>query len=384
MADAEVIFDLSSGFAEAEEQWRALEQTGHGSPYQQFDWARAWWEHIGKHKGITPHVLRLARGDETLALLAVGFRRHLGLTVARPIGERHFNIHMPLWATGAAGRVTPGEYRRALVEACRRLGADVLCFAHQPDIWAGSSGHAAAGEAGTSSGDVYLLPLTRDFTALARARRSKRYLQQIRRKREGLAVRAGPVSFRRADDEATCARVIAEAVRHRSERRQHCGVPSFLHEAGGPEFIRDLTLRGLGAPEGRCVMAAHYLEAGSQIIATYFGSGFNGHYACFVNSFDMAYEECSPGDILLHDLIANLCSLGLGSLDLGVGEGRYKEAWCDPLPLFASTEALTPLGSIYAGSVRASGNAKRIIRNNNSLWHGWRSVRKLRAQFRSY
>jgi CelD/BcsL family acetyltransferase involved in cellulose biosynthesis len=290
---------------------------------------------------------------------------------------------MPIWSSRFLEDPTTRLGRTSLEALLRRigerLGVDAMTFLHQPRRWDHIENPLSAVRAEIASSPAFTLALAANFESIARTRRSARSLQQIRRKRRRLEAAAGSLTFGRARDAQTCERVIDKATRDRAERRRTSGVPSFFDMEGGARFIREAALNGLNQPDGDCVLAVHYLQAGDTIVASYFGGSAGGHYSCFANAFDIAFEKHSPGEIILHDLIRHLCEQGLQSMDLGVGEEHYKKLWCDALPLHAGTLPITALGALYSGGARSYRAAKQALKSSDLLWSGWRAARKLRA-----
>ncbi|HSP26662.1 MAG TPA: GNAT family N-acetyltransferase, partial [Saliniramus sp.] len=327
-------------------------------------------------------VLLRLRGA-LVAILPLGVRTQAGVRIGSILGGRHVNFQMPLWSPGFLDDTTirlDGAGLEALLRRIgERLGVDALTFLHQPGRWNHSDNPLASIRAEVANSPAFTLPLAANFESIARARRSARSLQQIRRKRRRLEAAAGPLVFARARDPQTCERVIDKAIRDRAARRRTSGIPSFFDVEGGARFVRETALRGLNQPDGDCVLAVHYLQAGDVIVASYFGGSAGGHYSCFANAFDVAFEKYSPGDLILHDLISHLCEQGLQGMDLGVGEEHYKKLWCDTIPLHAGTLPITALGALYSGGARSYRAARQAVKNSDLFRSGWRAARRLRA-----
>ncbi len=99
-----------------------------------------------------------------------------------------------------------------------------------------------------------------------------------------------------------------------------------------------------------------------------------------VNSFDLDpnIARSSPGDLLVSRIIEEKCRGGLKSLDLGIGEGRYKDTWCNIRePLFDTVLPVTIKGHVFALAESLRLKAKRTIKQNDRVWA---LVRKLRAR----
>ncbi len=97
-----------------EAEWRELERDGIGSPYQRFDWMRAYAESLPS-PDEQPHPVLILRDEARRPLLLMPLAIEGGaLRVASGLGGRHANFHMPLCPPGAAQRLAPEALRPAL------------------------------------------------------------------------------------------------------------------------------------------------------------------------------------------------------------------------------------------------------------------------------
>lgn len=375
---------IETDFDHCAEIWQALERDAVASPYQGHAWISSWWRHVEARDGAEPRIVMLRRNGTLAAIIPLVLRRHMGAKVAGMIGGKHFNYQVPVWRPELFDDAARDAMPHTLRVIARTIGADLIEMTNLPAEWNAKANPLALGTAGASPSPSYMLPLSGSFAEICEARRSKKSLQQLRRKRKKLEGLSGSVRFLQAQNEATCAMVLRAAAAHREARRIASGVPSFFEMTGSEAFLRESACTGIIAHErGGSLSSAvrlHYLQAGDTVVATYIGAALNGVYSCFVNSFDTAFESCSPGDILLHDLIESLCEEGFQGFDLGVGEERYKKAWCDPVTLYSLRIPITPRGWIYGNAARFSQDGKRLIKQNPLLWRGWRSVRRLASR----
>jgi CelD/BcsL family acetyltransferase involved in cellulose biosynthesis len=89
----------------------------------------------------------------------------------------------------------------------------------------------------------------------------------------------------------------------------------------------------------------------------------------------------SPGLILLGHMINECGARGVQSFDIGVGRAHYKSVFCrDPVPLFDTFVALTPLGRLATTAFAAAFSAKRAIKQNGALWAAVQTWRRVRAR----
>src|SRR4051794_41642363 len=99
----EAIRDLAA----AEAIWRELEAVGTSSPYQRFDWQKAYVEALAESRGFEPCVLLVRDCDgRPCLLIPLAIERRPGLATAGAIGGKHADYHLPLIAAGG-GRPPP-------------------------------------------------------------------------------------------------------------------------------------------------------------------------------------------------------------------------------------------------------------------------------------
>jgi CelD/BcsL family acetyltransferase involved in cellulose biosynthesis len=375
---------IETDFDRCADTWQAFEVDATATPYQSHAWISSWWNHVEMRESAQPCTVMLRRNGRLAAIIPLVMRRHMGARIAGMIGGKHFNYQAPVWRPEMLDDAARDAMPQTLRVIARTIGADLIEVTNLPREWRGQVNPLALKTASECPSPSYMLPLSGSFAEICEARRSKKSLQQLRRKRKKLEGLTGSVRFMQARDEATCAMVLRAAAAHRAARRAASGVPSFFETPGSEAFLREcasacITAEGHGNMSS-CAVRLHYLQAGDTVVATYIGAALNGVYSCFVNSFDTAFEACSPGDILLHDLIESLCEEDFHTFDLGVGEERYKKAWCDPVPLYDLRIPITPRGWIYSNAARVSQDGKRLIKQNPMLWRGWRSMRRLASR----
>lgn len=360
--------------------WQRLEAGAMASPYQRYALTRAWWKHCEKQNHGHLQVVGVFHEGAPFAVMPLVIERSLGMRVALPVGARHFNWQFPLWDSMRAAQFGPDAIYRLMRRIGAAIDADAIVYPNMPAKWGGRENPFLAAGATESPSATYHLGLHPDFEALAQARRSAKALKQIRRKRIQLEKSAGPVSLQRAQNADDIGRVLDAAMIQRAARKRSCGIPNIFDRPGTAAFMRELLEESCSFSMRDAPLSAYALFAGEHIVATYFGTSLNGSFSCFINSFDDAFGSFSPGDIALHDVIARACAEGLTGLDLGVGDERYKQAWCERVPLFESSAPITLRGRIYEQAMRMSRGSKRAIKQNQTLWGSWRAVRRVTAR----
>jgi len=96
-ANPSLTVQIFDDLAEVEPLWRALEAEGAGSPYQRFDWVRAYVEAFTAHEPFEPRVAVLRDvADRAVMLRPLAVRQRYGCRIASMVGGKHANYHVPI------------------------------------------------------------------------------------------------------------------------------------------------------------------------------------------------------------------------------------------------------------------------------------------------
>ena len=94
-------------------------------------------------------------------------------------------------------------------------------------------------------------------------------------------------------------------------------------------------------------------------------------------------EPVVSSETAIHAAIERYYNVGpsyeevLEDFDLGIGGGRYKEAWCDADPLVDVLVPMTWRGRLMAAAARVPQAVRSTIKNNPKLWDLAQKVRKM-------
>ena len=133
IAHLEILQDLR----EAEPIWRNLEVSQFSTPYQRFDFLKAWQANVGVSEDLQPFIVVATSADgKPLLLLPLAMGRENGANVVRFLGGKHTTFNMGLWQRDFASSVTKADLD-TMLSAIHDHGADVLAFTQQPRSWMG-------------------------------------------------------------------------------------------------------------------------------------------------------------------------------------------------------------------------------------------------------
>lgn len=366
---------------EAEAPWRALEGgDGLRTPYQRYDFLKAWQAHVGTAESVTPFiVVGFNAGEAPLFLLPLGASRVGGLRLVEFLGGKHANFNMGLWRRELAARVSGPELKKVLRPLKDR--ADLMVLMNQPLTWSGTTNPLALLPHQRSANFGFSGSLASDFEALLRAHTNSSARKKMRKKERALA-ELGTVRFGRVDCPNEIRRVLDAFFKQKSARTRAIGVPDVFAEPGVRRFIEAAANDRLA--QGEPVIELYALSVDDIIVATMGGIVGGGRFCAMFNSIlpgRFAIE--SPGEQLIVNLVRQCCERGLDTFDLGIGESRYKNLFCeDAEPLFDNYLPLTSAGSLLALAYRAGSVVKRGIKQQPTLWSMVCGARRLRASLK--
>jgi CelD/BcsL family acetyltransferase involved in cellulose biosynthesis len=361
-----------------ESWWRGFETVATGSPYQRMDWVRAYLDTLGKADGETSRVVigRDASGATAL-ILPLTVRASGPVRVAGPVGGAHANYHAPLWRPGASF----GNPAALLASIGRLVGADVVAFPFMPRAWNGEANPLAPANAPPGVSQAYRLALGASGEEVLSRVLSRDGRKKLRHKSKKLS-EIGALALRQAVTPAEVEVVLATFFAHKAERRRSIGLPNPFEVPAAREFLRRACLAGLEA--GTPAVELYGLYAGERLVATLAGAADPSRLSAMVLSFDAGDGEVarrSPGDLLLSHLIEEQCRRGRAVLDLGVGEARYKDTFCDGVDDLADVLVpVTPLGHAYAALAGVRRETKRFVKRTPWAWSLVTRLRRRRAR----
>jgi CelD/BcsL family acetyltransferase involved in cellulose biosynthesis len=367
----EVFDDL----APLEPVWRELQETGVSSPYQRFDWARAYINACAAAERFEPRILVVRNAvGRAILLLPLAVERRAGCRIARLVGGKQVNYGLPLWAPGDAP--TAAELKALLHGAGARLGLDAYAFANLPLSWRGAA-NPLAEEGRPSPSDGYRLRLDPDPDATLKRAFGGETRKKLRSKERKLR-EIGEIRHVVAATGEEAEAILQAFFRQKRERFGALGIANPFEEPATQDFLRAAALAGLA--RGEPAVELHALCVGERIVAT-FGAAVDGRRCCgMINSFDSSTEiaRSSPGDLLLQRVIEAQCGKGRNIFDLGVGEARYKDSICDETePLVDAAFGVTLRGHLYVQATAGFQRAKRFVKR--TPW-AWRLAQRVRVR----
>jgi CelD/BcsL family acetyltransferase involved in cellulose biosynthesis len=360
--------------------WTELESIASASAYQTRKWLLPWIEIVGRPNGIRPMIV-VARGanDSPVALFPFGIVQQGGVRLVNFLGGRDSNLNLGLIRPDA--QLDKSEIVWLLRAAARkaRLQPDAFVLLNQPECWAGIPNPLALLQHQRSPSECHSATLDSNGADFVDERLSADARKKLRKKRKKLS-EIGPVSHIVASNPDDVERIIDTMLAQKLERFRQKNISSNFEAPEARRFLLHSCLDGLAA--GNPSVELHALLAGDRIVAVYAGMLHRGRFHAMINSFDPEPDvaRTSPGDLLLMSMMQMMCDRGCKTFDLGIGEARYKSAWCDQTePLLDTLYGITLKGQAYVSRESVRLRLKRYVKQNE--W-AWTAVQKLRTKLR--
>jgi CelD/BcsL family acetyltransferase involved in cellulose biosynthesis len=243
-------------------------------------------------------------------------------------------------------------------------------------MWQGARNPFALLARMRSPSDAYKLALERDGEALLDRLLGNEQRKKMRKKERALAL-LGTLACRRAETTADVDRILAVFAAQKAGRLRDQGLANPYAVPAVAEFIREAASAGQGA--GKSAVELYALYAGERIVATFGAAVDARRLSGMFISFDPRPEvaRASPGDLLVKEVILMQCRRGLATFDLGIGEARYKAAFCNIREELVETAfAVSLKGGAYLTASRPARRAKRWIKR--TPW-AWRAISQTRS-----
>ncbi len=360
-------------------QWRVLQTNGLATPYQTFDWVRAWADAFSESSGFKPLAVTChdSRG-RMVALLPLCVQTRNGVTSAHFIGGKHANMNMGLFDMSAMHGLSAADLRFVLRVAADRHAIDFFHFENQPRLWDRRDNPLLLLPHQASASSAWKTALQPDGDAMIQSLMSSESRKKLRHKERKLG-EVGAVTYHEARNAAEAEAVLAAFYTQKADRFRAMGIADPFADREVRAFLHAGATTGLS--EGTQAISLHAMRVGERIVSVFGGAIHQGRYTGMFTSFDgdPAVSRFSPGDLLLLNLIRMMCARGLTTFDLGTGDARYKTDYCSvEEPLFDSVLPITIKGRMAATGLRLAVGLKRSIKQSafaNSLVSRFRSRR---------
>jgi CelD/BcsL family acetyltransferase involved in cellulose biosynthesis len=175
-------------------------------------------------------------------------------------------------------------------------------------------------------------------------------------------------------------RLLADFFALKSSHMAAQGLNNAFAEEGAAEFLREACHGKF--PDGRPLIEIHALEGGGELLALFGATADDYRFSSMFNTYTLGENgRHSPGLVLLAHMVRDSAKRGLRSFDLGVGRAEYKSYFCrEPQPLVDSFLPLSARGRLAALVFGTTFAARRVIKQNPTLWSAVQTLRRVRAR----
>ena len=148
-----------------------------------------------------------------------------------------------------------------------------------------------------------------------------------------------------------------------------------VFDANARGFYRDLALLDDDNPSR---LRLGYVKLNGQVLATFSGTICHDRLAVALSSLaEGDAQRQSPGALLLRHQIEEASNAGLAYYDIGVGQARHKDEWCNVVyALFDSFIAFKAQGLFLTLLLGTAAQLKRAIKSNRTLWSFAQQMRR--------
>jgi CelD/BcsL family acetyltransferase involved in cellulose biosynthesis len=353
--------------------WEAMQAVAPCTAAQTYDWALAWSEHVLGPEEREPVIVIGYGADGTpLFLWPFEMETRLGLRVLKWLGQEHANYNMGLFAPDAAEALTAGDISRVLWEAADRVGAVAAFFDAQPFAWDDIPNPFAKLSHQRAPNSGYAIKLE-NFTALYEDRFSKRSRNTLDRKERKL-LDLGRLEYGWAETHEDKLALLETFFAQKAKQFDAMGITN-MFDVHTRAFYRAVALLEGDNPSP---LRLGYVTLDGKVLATFSGTLCHDRMAVALSSLaEGETQRQSPGALLLRHQIKEASEAGLAYFDLGVGQARHKDEWCNvTYALFDSFIAFKPQGRFLTLPSAAAARLKRTIKTNRYLWPLAQDVRK--------
>jgi CelD/BcsL family acetyltransferase involved in cellulose biosynthesis len=368
---------VSSSFEELEVVWRTLEQVGHCSAFQTFEWQIAWQRTVGQAEGIVPYIVVLSTTDRgPVMLIPLGISKEFGVRSLRFLSEGAYNV--PLVCASFAQELAGLQFPTIWAEILKRLPpVDIIRLRSLPEELDGIPNPFMQLPNLLRQNPTFACRLSKSFADLV-AEKSGSTRRSLNRRRRVLQS-FGAVNYLQTKARADWTTFLSEILRQREVIFKETGRPNNLRRDDWQAFHWQLTEAGIRS--GFVHLSA--LKVDDTIISLHWGVLFKGRLYSLLLTYnrDSRWARCSPGRMLLEHVIEWACEQNLGSLDLGPGEFPYKNTWCDvAIKRYEHVSSRTVIGALPLAGLACRRRLRRYVTSSPRLHRILNWLKKMRVR----
>ncbi|HYH19469.1 MAG TPA: GNAT family N-acetyltransferase [Azospirillum sp.] len=338
--------------------WRRFEAEACCLPFQCASWSGTILETLGRDAPVRPVIALVTDGGGApLMLVPLMVRRTHGLSVLEFIDFGLADYNAPLIRADFARQLAGGGFPplwRQLIAAIG--GVDAVTVDKIPET-IGPVPNPFMQLGPRHDGDSFQVVGQGSFADYLTTR-SPSLVSNSKVKRRRLA-RLGHVDLRVARTAEEIDRVVATVIAQKSRRYEMTGRSDLMRQDARRRFYETIARRE--ADGGLVHLSALCLDG--DIVAAHLGLAFRERFYWVVPTFDDRLARCSPGRLLMLDLMEWAFGAGFAEFDFTCGNDPYKHDWANRIsPLHTLKEGLTPAGRLTLAGLGLARQAKTTLR----------------------
>lgn len=363
-------------FKAVEDEWNALQARGLCVPAQSYEHAEAWFRLVSRPAGGEAAIVcGRTEGGGLQFIWPFEAARTNGIRCLRWIGWEHANYAMGLHTLDFVRKVSRNDVKRLLSEAANLVGdISAALFDKQPLEWDGAPNPMALLPHRPSANMGHSVLLETDFDMLYRNRFSGKSRNTLRRKERRLRDE-GLVEIGWAQSAAERSTLLDKFFMQKARQFAEQGIGDSFADPRYRNFYHEMA----AMPSGQDgTLEIGYLSVAGKVAAISCGVFFKDKFTTLLTSIDEGpVRRNSPGTLLLHFQIEDVCRRGLNFFDMGAGDARHKDEWCDVhTPLFETSIAFDERGYLLTLPRIVKTGTKRFIKTRPMLWSLAQTVRR--------
>lgn len=312
---------------DAERPWQNFQAGVEHTPFQEFSWAKIWYEALGASRRVRPLIVFGYQGDALVLILPLGVERHWGTGRLVPLGYDLNDYNAPLIEARLLAALTQGDIGKiwhGVGEEAKKYGASHLYLPRQPVHLAGRDNPFAAYCSQACSVNAHAAHMGKSWTEYYESRFGKKSQRRFQEK-EKLLNDIGPVQFRVISDPKERAQAVRQVLKWKNDQLEHRGSPSPFTQDDVVAFFetlaQDFEMAGL--------LKVFMLYAGDLPVAGAFGLVQGKSFLLYQTAYKiLPHVNCSPGLLLLTRVMPWALKNGQEVFDFSAGDEPYKQDWC--------------------------------------------------------
>ena len=330
-----LLYDTLESLLEIKPAWLALQEKHMQHPFQDFSWHYSWWKHIGLPQGLRPLIVLFKDKHAVQMIFPLALHKVENWRIIKWSAYEVSDYCTPLVAEACKAQV--GIALRKIIQACKidsveltRLRPECALFRILKDDfkWNAMDGDPCPCiDYAVEDFDSWWSGVS---TSMRQDRNRKwRRLQKM-----------GEISFRQADSPPAVVAVVEKSLSDKKNWLATRNQQNIMVSQEGRAFL----LESLPEMFSRGFVHASALYCGEHSVAQHFGFLTPQRFYYYYPTWDAEFSACSPGRLLLIELIRVSFENHVAVFDFLRGDEAYKFHFNNHVALLQSFDRMSSFG----------------------------------------